>query len=110
MSQNLSLLTITAKASGAIAAHRFVSWGGTYPTAGGKICGVARYAAATGEFLSIDVLGTAQLEITGTVAYGDYISAAADGRGDPYASGTAVAHALEAGVAGQIIEVLLIPS
>ena len=58
-SGNISLLTLTVTASATVAASRFVTQDGAYPSAGAKGHGVTRSSGVTGDLIPVDVLGTA---------------------------------------------------
>lgn len=110
--QSESLLTLTITAIGAIASARFVTPAGAQAGADVNTFGVSRFAAAAGEKVSVDVLGTAVVEAGAAVAAGATVKSDASGRAIPWAtSGAKVSMALEAATAaGQMIEVLLIPN
>lgn len=113
-SGNISLLTLTVAAAGALAASRFVTQAGAYPTAGGKAFGVTRTsAAAAGDLLPVDVIGTAIVEAGAAVALDADLMVDATGRVVPLTVGgkVPVARAMEAAAAaGALIEVLLVSS
>jgi len=108
-SQNISLLTLSLTASGAVAQHRFVDATGATATAAGHAVGVSRTAAADGEVFPADAVGTAIVEAAGAVAKGDAIEVGANGQAAVQSAGVTVARALQAAAsAGDLIEVLLI--
>lgn len=109
-SGNISLLTLTVTASATVAAARFVTQDGAYPAAAAKGHGVTRSSGVSGDLIPVDVLGTAIVEAGGTVAKGAALELDATGRVVTKSAGVAVAQALEAGVVGGQIEVLLIPA
>lgn len=109
-SGNISLLTLTVIASATVAASRFVTQDGAYPSAGAKGHGVTRSSGVTGDLIPVDVLGTAIVEAGGTVAKDAALELDATGRVVTKSTGVAVAKAMEAGVVGGLIEVLLIPA
>lgn len=108
--QSLSLLTLTVLAAGAVSAKRFVSHLGAQAVAEENTLGVSRTAAAIGEKLPVDVIGTAIVETGGAITAGDKLESDASGRAVTWStSGPVLARALEsATAAGQFIEVLLI--
>lgn len=113
MSKNShSLLALTIVADGAIAAHRFVTPVAAQAVAEDNSLGVSRNAAADGESLAIDVVGTATVEAGGAITAGAKIEADALGRAVTWStSGPVLGRALEdASGAGKFIEVLLIPN
>lgn len=108
--QNISLLSIPLTASGAIGANRFVTPLGAQAGADGNTLGVARFAAASGEKVTVDIEGTAIVEAGAAVAAGATVKSDASGRAITWvASGAKVAIALDAATAaGQMIEVYLV--
>lgn len=114
MSASLSLLTLTVTAAGALAANRFVTQAGAYPAAGAAAFGVTRTSAATaGDLVPVDVLGTAIAEAGAAITLDAALQLDATGRVVPLTVGSKspVARAMAAaGAAGELIEVLLVPS
>lgn len=110
--QSTPILTLTRTASGAIAQHRFVTAAGAQAGADANALGVSRTAAASGEDLPVDTLGTAVVEAGGVVAEGDTVKADANGKAITWVtSGAKLAIALQAaGGDGEFVEVLLIPN
>jgi hypothetical protein len=110
--QNLSVLALTATLSGTVATNRFVTAAGAQAGADANTFGVCRQAGVSGDKVTVDVLGTAQVESGAAVAVGATIKSDASGRGITWAtSGAKIGLALEAAsAAGQVIEVLLIPN
>lgn len=113
-SGNLSILTLTVAAAGELAANRFITQAGAYPTAGAAAYGVTRTsAAAAGDLVPTDVLGTAIVETGAAVTKDVALMVDSSGRVVPLTVGSKspVARAMEAaGAAGAFIEVLLVPS
>lgn len=113
-SGNISILTLTVVAGGAVAAERFVTQSGSYPVAGAAAIGVTRTSAAqAGDLLPVDVLGTSIVEAGGAITLDAALMADAQGRAVPLTVGSKspVARALgTAAGAGDRIEVLLVPS
>jgi len=113
-SGNISTLTLTVVASGAVSAERFVTQSGGYPAAGGVAFGVTRTSAAqAGDLLPVDVLGTSIVEAGAAVTLDAALMVDAQGRVVPLTVGSKspVARALgAAAAAGERIEVLLVPS
>jgi hypothetical protein len=69
--QNTAILTHTVSAAGVIAANRFVTPLGAQAGADANILGAARFAAAAaGEKIPVDVLGTAVVEAGAAIAAG----------------------------------------
>ena len=110
---SISLLTLTVAAAGALASCRFINQAGAYPAAGAKAFGVTRSsAAAAGDLVPVDVLGTAIVEAGGTFAQDDALMLDATGRVVLLAGAgkSPVGRAMEAGTTGMLVEILLIPS
>lgn len=78
--QNVSLLTLSIAASAAVSACRFISKAGAHAAAGGGAIGVSQSAAASGELVPYDVIGTAVVESGAAFAVGDLIQSDASGR------------------------------
>lgn len=110
--QSIPLLTLTVAASGAVVANRFVAPANRQSVADENTLGVATTAAADGDALAVEVLGTAVVEAGAAIAAGATLKSDANGRAITWvASGAKVAVALQAaGAAGEFIEVLLIPN
>lgn len=90
--QNISLLTLSLVAAGAVAAFRAVGHDGAQATVQGqKVAGVARTEAADGETLAVDAKGTAVVESGAAIAVGDSLIVDNQGRAIP-ASALAVAN------------------
>lgn len=108
--QSIALLTLTIAASGAVVANRFVTPANAQAADGENTLGVATTAAANGDALAVEVLGTSIVETGAAVAAGATLKSDAAGRVIPWAtSGAKVAVALQAATAaGEFIEVLLI--
>lgn len=113
-SGNISLLALTIVAAGPLAGSRFVTQAGAYPAAGAAAFGVTRTsAAAAGDLLPVDVLGTAIVETGAAVTKDAPLMVDATGCVVPLTVGSKspVAKSMEAaGAAGAFIEVLLVPS
>lgn len=114
MTGNISTLTLTVAAAGALAASRFVTQAGAYPSAGAAAFGVTRTsAAAAGDLVPVDVQGTAIVEV-GTGGVTKDAALMVDATGCVVAlsglSKSPVGRAMEAGAAGAFVEVLLVPS
>lgn len=114
MSASISILTLTVTAAGALAANRFVTQAGAYPAAGAAAFGVTRTSAATvGDLVPVDVMGTAIAEAGAAITLEAALQVDATGRVVPLTVGSKspVARAMAAaGAAGDLIEVLLVPS
>jgi hypothetical protein len=111
MQGSISLLVLSVAAGGALATARGVTGAGAYPSAGAGIRGVTRTsAAASGDLVPVDCLGTALMEAGGTVTVQGPVKCDASGRAvDQGGTGTIVGYALSAAsAAGTIVEVLLV--
>lgn len=109
MTQKISLLTLTAIATGALAAERFTTAAGAYPAAGANAFGVTNTSAAIGDRVAVDVIGTSVATAGAPVAANAYLQVGTDGKAITRTTGVTVAQALQAAAAdGDRIEVLLI--
>ena len=105
------ILTLTAIASGAVAANRFVTHAGAQAGDGANALGGAVNAAASGEAFPVNALGTTTIEAGGAFSKGDAIQSNADGKAIVKAAGATVARALEDSTgAGDFVEVLIVPN
>jgi Uncharacterized conserved protein (DUF2190) len=108
---SISILTLSVKAAAALSANRFVVDAGVVPAAAARALGVTVAPAAIGERTRVEVLGTATVEAGAAVAVGAQIECDALGRGITKAAGVVLGRALtSAAIAGDLIEVLLIPN
>lgn len=111
MSKNyISLLCLSLRLAGSVAAHRFVTAAGTQAAADGNALGVARTAGEAGQIIPADSMGTATVEAGAAIDAGTTVKVDALGRAIAWAaSGARVGVALEtATAAGQLIEVRLL--
>lgn len=111
--QSIALLTLTITAAGAIAANRFVTPLGAQAGADANAIGVSRVAAAAvGEKIPVDMIGTTTVEAGAAIAAGATLKSDATGRAITWAAaGGRLAIALEAAsAAGEFIEILFIPN
>ena len=110
--QAVSILSLTVVASATLTAERFVTAAGAVPAADANVLGVVRQAAASGDRVTVDTLGTAIVEAGAAITAGQTLKVDASGRAIPWAtSGAKVALALQAAAgAGSFLEVLLIPN
>lgn len=108
--QFFSLLPLSRRLTGTVAANRFVSPTGLQVVADGNSLGVARTAGVTNDVIPVDSMGTAILEAGAAFAEGATLKSDALGRGITWAtSGGRLAVALEAAAAaGQFVEVRLL--
>lgn len=106
--QSNAIFTLSVLASAALSARRLVAFDNAHATGGEKTLGVARYDAGIGEVASIDVLGTARVELGGAVAAGGPVKAGAGGVAVAQAgTGEIAGYALQGGDVGETVEVLL---
>jgi len=111
MSQSVSLLTLSVRASATLTAQRFVSPTGGLPTAGGNALGVARTDGAEGDLVPVDVIGTAVVEAGAAIPAGTAVEVDAQGRAVPQSTGVTLgrlAPEAVAAAAGDRVEVILI--
>jgi hypothetical protein len=109
--QCTTILALSLKATGDIAAYRFVNPAGAQAGAGANALGASEYAASAGEMVGVANLGTAIVEAGAAVAAGAAVQSDASGRAITKDTGATVARALEAAAAaGDFIEVALIPN
>jgi Uncharacterized conserved protein (DUF2190) len=112
MSQFLDILSVSRRAAASVARRRFVDYNGVQVAAIATVSlGVAQVDAAIGEDYEVVVQGIARVEAAGVIAVGGSVEAAADGRAQAFTTGSKCGRALTAAAAaGEIIEVLMLPS
>lgn len=114
MEPSIAVLTLTVQATAPIAPARFVSLPGGVPTAGAPSYGVARSAAAAGQLVAVDVLGTAPVEAGAAIPAGSAVQTDALGRAIPLDTGEKLGRLAPghsgATAAGQRVEVMLLPN
>lgn len=113
MKSNIALLALTAVATGAVTAARFVTPAGAQAGAAANTLGVARTDAAIGQAFPVDVIGTAVVEAGAGIAAGGAVQTDAQGRAITREAGPLVARLApgsSASVAGDLVEVILIPN
>jgi hypothetical protein len=115
MVPNISVLTLSVVAAAALTIHRFVTALGAVPAAGAACIGVTRTgAAAAGDLVPVDVLGTAVVETGAAIAAGAAIECDSSGRAITHTSGVKLGRMAPgqaaAGAAGALVEVVLIPN
>lgn len=111
MQGSISVLVLSVVAGGALATARGLTAAGAYPAAGAGIRGVSRTsAAASGDLVPIDVVGTALMEAGGACTKDAAVMVDATGRVlDKTSTNVVVGYALNAATAaGQMVEVLLV--
>lgn len=113
MTQKISILTLTVIAAAAVAAERFITAAGAYPTARQGAYGVtATKADAAGEVLPVDLLGTTVVTAGAAFAIDTPLAVGASGKAVAAETGDViVARALQAASGdGARVEVFLIPN
>jgi hypothetical protein len=111
--QSQPSVTLSITTTGIIAEYRFVDTLGAQAGVASNTLGVARMAAALGDVIPVDAVGTAIVESGEPLAEGALLATDADGKAVTWAAGAAVARVLPgqaATAAGQVIEVILIPN
>lgn len=109
MSQNIAVLSLSVLASATITNQTFVTVAGATATAAGNALGVSRSDASSGDYVTVDVIGTAAVTAGAAVAAGAAVEVGSGGKAVTHASGVTVGRALTAATAdGDTIEVLLI--
>lgn len=111
MQGSISLLVLNVAAGGARAVARGLTGAGAYPSAGAGIRGVSRTsAAASGDLVPIDVIGTTIMEAGGTVTLNGPVQCDSTGRAvDKTSTNVIVGYALSAAAAaGEMVEVALV--
>lgn len=111
MRQSISLLTLSVRATAAIAANRFVSVAGAQvASAAGNSYGVSESAGAIGDLVPVTNEGTAVVETGGAIAAGSLVEAGANGTAVLKAAGVTLGRLAPGEVAtaaGQFVEVIL---
>ncbi len=103
----IPVLTLSAVATGAIAAHRFVDFTDAQAALNEANKGAARHAAAIGEQVAVDAQGVVLVEAGAAVALGAEVQSDANGKAITLAAGVASGRALDAAAAdGDLIRVL----
>lgn len=105
--QYRAILILSLTATAAITAHRFVSPAGAVPTAGGSTLGASNADAAIGKEIPLIAMGTAIVECGGTIADKGLVETDNTGKAVALDSGKVAGRALQAGVAGRKIEILI---
>lgn len=102
------LLTDTVKASGKVAANRFVAHTGKQAAADEKVYGVSPHDVENGDAMAVEIAGIALVEAGGAVAVGDDVFPDAQGCAVKTGSGKAAGTARSAAAgAGELIRVFL---
>jgi len=89
--QSNPIQTETVQASGAITAHRAITFAGAQATVQGeKVQGVSRTAAEDGKNVAIDTMGTTIIETGAAISNGDSLIVDGQGRAIPTTGNLAV--------------------
>jgi hypothetical protein len=112
---NHAVLTLTVTAAAALSANRGVTGAGAVPAAAAHVIGFTRTsAAAAGDLVPVDVLGTTIAEAGAAIAVGAAVEVDNLGRVITLAAGVQVGRMapgqIAAGAAGALVEIVLIPS
>lgn len=111
---NIAIFTLSVKATAALSANRGVTGAGAVPAAAAAIVGINRTAAAIGDLATVDALGTAIAEAGAAIAANAAVEVDNLGRVITLASGIKVGRMAPgqaaAGAAGDLVEIILIPS
>lgn len=111
---NLAIYSRTVTAAAALSAHRACTVAGAVPAAGANALGFTRNAAAIGEDVTVDVVGSTHAEAGAAIAVGAAVEVDNQGRVITLASGAKVGRMAPmqaaATAAGQVVEILLIPN
>lgn len=111
MTQHKSLFTQAILATAAITAERFVSTAAGVPAAAANALGVARSDAASGEYVPVDMAGSAIVVAGAAIAQYALVETDNAGRAVTKSAGVTLGRALQAAAgAGSRIEVFLIPN
>jgi len=108
---NLSVLTRTIRATGALTAHRAVTYAGVVPAAAAACAGFSQSTVASGALAPVDALGTTIAESGAAIAVGAALELDASGRVITRSAGVTVGRACAAAAgSGEFIEIMLIPN
>ena len=111
MTQAVAVFTHSLQTTQTVGEHRFVTSAGAPAGSGGHALGVASMDAASGEWLGIVVLGSAQIEAAGALSVGEAVESDTEGRAITHTNGVKLGRTLQAATAvGDLIEILLIPN
>lgn len=108
------ILALTVQAAATLSANRGITGAGAVPAAAAHVIGFTRNAAVSGDQVTVDVLGTTEAEAGAAIAVGAAVEVDNLGRVITLASGIKVGRMAPgqaaAGAAGDIVEIVLIPS
>lgn len=107
--QKFSVLTVTRKAAAEINKHLYATGAGVLAAAGAAGLGLTTRDAAIGDDIAVDVLGTSTAIAGATVADQARLQVGTGGKLITATTGVPVAIAMQAAVADQPFEVLLLP-
>jgi hypothetical protein len=111
---SIQVLTLTVQAAEPLVAGRFVSVTCGVPALGAACYGVARSAAAAGQLVPVDAMGSVPVETGDEIPAGSAIQTDAQGRAIPLDSGVKLGRMapgqVAATAAGQRVEVMLHPN
>lgn len=107
--QKLPVLSITRKATAALAKYQYITAAGVVAAAGAAGLGLVTTDADSGDDITTDVLGTSTAIAGAAVADGARLQVGTGGKLITATTGVPVAQALEAGTTDQPFEVLLLP-
>jgi hypothetical protein len=100
MQTSIPILTLSALASAAVTAMRWVNHSGAPANASDLLKGVARTAAASGDVFPIDILGVVRIEAGGAVSAGARVGSDSVGRAVVVTPGTLKTATIAGGAAG----------
>ncbi|HOI31112.1 MAG TPA: DUF2190 family protein [Melioribacteraceae bacterium] len=103
--QPLLITSVTAAAS--IPKNRFVGFSGNLPSAGAVCLGVSNAETSPGEQMPVTVIGIVLVVAAATIAAGDPVESDSAGKAIPKTSGALTGYALDPGVTGDSIRILL---
>ena len=101
--------SVACAEAGGVVALRCIAIAGDYPAnAAAPVYGISRTAAASGEMVTVDVLGVLEAEAGGAIAAGIAVQSGADGRLEAHAGNNfVVGYSLTAAAAaGDTIKIL----
>lgn len=111
---NTAILTLTVTAAATLSANRGVTGAGAVPAAAAHVIGFTRTSGESGDLVPVDVLGTTMAETGAAIAVGAAVEVDNQGRVITLAAGVKVGRMAPgqaaAGAAGQLVEIVLIPS
>ncbi len=109
----IQILTSSVVAAAALSQYRAVTEGGAVPSAAARCFGFTETAAATGERVPVGVMGTTIAEAGAAIAANAAVELDASGRVITKSAGVTVGRLMPgytAGAAGDLVEIMLLPS